>query len=381
MADETTASQAQPEPAQVPSRVEYIEDLAGPDDYWLSITSAARVVRRQDITIRRWIASGMLPLRGDPAKAGQPGAPRPSGLNKRTRYVRASDLEKLSPIVDPGAVIIGEEGRLDLPSIPVEQAAIKAAHQHLLGYVADLRLQVQAHTQTFQSALAEQTAAWQRDLEALRTSITTQIAERERVAETQSRQLESLAGLITDHQGQLERLEEAQRQQHESLTGRINDSQRQMEMLRTEVTESLERLTSTHQQELQQLRQDWEQAMALQHQTLVDLQHALEQVEQQAEELARQQHEADEEAARTATAVTRHLEQFEQRLGQIAQAAEHTARSSAQASQERADGQDRQIEELRRLLQQEVEARQKQARHKATHAPGTSATKQKEDRR
>src|SRR5713226_6276020 len=107
MAEETTPSQAQPEPVQAPSRVEYVEDLAGPDDYWLSITSAARVVRRQDITIRRWIASGMLPLRGDPAKVGQPGAPRPSGLNKRTRYVRASDLEKLSPIVDPSAVIIG----------------------------------------------------------------------------------------------------------------------------------------------------------------------------------------------------------------------------------------------------------------------------------
>jgi len=380
MAEETTSSQAQPEPARTPSRVEYVEDLAGPDDYWLSITSAARVVRRQDITIRRWIASGMLPLRGDPAKVGQPGAPRPSGLNKRTRYVRASDLEKLSPIVDPSAVIIGEEGRLDLPSIPAEQAAIKAAHQQLLGEVADLRQQVRTHTQTFQAALAEQTAAWQRDLEALRTSITTQISERERVAEAQAGQLASLGDLVTDHQGQLERMGEAQRQQHESLAGRIDDTQRQVEVLREELTESLERLTSTHQQEIQRSRQDWEQAMALQHKTLVDLQHALEQVEQRAEELARQQQEADEEAARTATAVTRHLKQFEQRLGQIAAAAEQTARSSAQDSQERADVQDRQIEELRRLLQQENEARQQQARHKATHAPGTSAPKQEKER-
>ena len=372
MAEETSSQ----EPAQAPSRVEYIEDLAGPDDYWLSITSAARVVRRQDITIRRWIASGMLPLRGDPAKAGQPGAPRPSGLNKRTRYVRASDLEKLSPIVDPGAVIIGEEGRLDLPSIPVEQAAIKAAHQQLLGDVADLRQQVQTHTQTFEAALTEQTAAWQRDLEALRTSITTQITEIERGAETQSRQLESLAGLITDHQGQLERLGEAQRQQYEFLTGRIDDSQRQVEVLRKDVTESLERLTSTHQQS----RQDWEQAMALQNKTLVELQHALERVEHREEELAHQQHEANEEAARTASAFTRHLEQFEQRLGQIAQAAEQTARSSAQDSQERADAQDRQIEELRRLLQQEVEARQALARQQATRSPSASATKQKKER-
>jgi len=373
MAEETSSQ----EQAQAPSRVEYVEELAGPDDYWLSITSAARVVRRQDITIRRWIASGMLPLRGDAAKAGQPGAPRPSGLNKRTRYVRASDLEKLSPIVDPGAVIIGEEGRLDLPSIPAEQAAIKAAHQQLLGEVGDLRQQVQTHTQTFQAALAEQATAWQRDLEAFRTSISTQITEMERVAETQAGQLTSLGHLITDYQSQLERVGEAQRQQYESFTARIDDSQRQVEVLRKEVTESLERLTSTHQQS----RQDWEQAMALQNTMLVDLQHALERVEYREEKLARQQHEANEEAARTATAVTRRLEQFEQRLGQIAQAAEHTARSSAQAYQERADGQDRQMEELRRLLQQEVEARQQQARRTATHAPGTSATKQKEDRR
>jgi hypothetical protein len=370
---EETSSQAQPEQAQAPSRVEYVEELAGPDDYWLSITSAARVVRRQDITIRRWIASGMLPMRGDPAKAGQPGAPRPSGLNKRTRYVRASDLEKLSPIVDPSAVIIGEEGRLDLPSIPVEQAAIKNAHQQLLGEVADLRQQVQTHTQTFQAALAEQAAAWQRDLEAFRTSITMQITEMERVAETQAGQLTSLGDLITDHQGQIERMEEVQRQQHESLTGRIDDSQRQVDQLRKELTGQREHFAATlqaYQQEIQRSRQDWEQAMALQNKTLDDLQHAIERVEYREEELARQQ----QEASRTATKC---LEQLEERLGQIATVAQ-AAQSSAQGYQKRAAAQDRQIEELRRLFQQEVEARLALARQQATRSPGTSVSDERQ---
>ncbi|MGH2496590.1 MAG: hypothetical protein ACRDIV_17970 [Ktedonobacteraceae bacterium] len=371
---EETSTQAQPAKEQAPSRVVYVEELASPEDYWLSITSAARVVRRQDITIRRWIASGMLPLRGDPAKAGQPGAPRPSGLNKRTRYVRASDLEQLSPIVDPSAVIIGDEGRLDLPSIPAEQAAIKIAHQQLLGEITDLRQQVHTHTHTFQVALAEQRVEWQGRLEAFNTAVAAQIVQMERAAETRFRQLESLD---TDHQGQLDRLGETQRQHHESLTGRIDEGQRQMEMLRTEVTEHLEHLAATlqtHQQEMQRSRQDWEQATALQNKALVDLQQALERVEQRGEELAHQQ----QEALRTATTVNKRLEQLEERLGRVATAAQ-AAQSSVEGYQKRAEAQDRQIEELRRLLQQEVEARQALAGQEKRQPPPHA--QQKKERR
>ena len=60
-----------------------VDALAGPEDYWLTITDAARATRRQDITIRRWIATGQLPVRRHTV-----------GLNQRTRQVRASDLAR-----------------------------------------------------------------------------------------------------------------------------------------------------------------------------------------------------------------------------------------------------------------------------------------------
>nr|HET6901447.1 hypothetical protein [Ktedonobacteraceae bacterium] len=60
------------------SQERYADELAGPDDYWLTITDAARATRRQDVS---------LPVRRQYV-----------GLNQRTRLVRASDLAALTPI-------------------------------------------------------------------------------------------------------------------------------------------------------------------------------------------------------------------------------------------------------------------------------------------
>lgn len=43
--------------------VQYVEELADENDYWLSITDASRVCRVQDINIRRAIEKGHLPVR------------------------------------------------------------------------------------------------------------------------------------------------------------------------------------------------------------------------------------------------------------------------------------------------------------------------------
>src|SRR6266567_1168673 len=83
----------------------YADELAGPDDYWMTITDAARATRRQDITIRRWIASGMLPVRKERV-----------GLNKRARQIRASDVATLTPIIDNSAMISKDESKIDLTS-------------------------------------------------------------------------------------------------------------------------------------------------------------------------------------------------------------------------------------------------------------------------
>src|SRR5215471_11416783 len=144
----------------------YVDALAGPDDYWLSITDAARATRRQDITIRRWIATGQLPVRRQAV-----------GLNQRTRQVRASDLARLTPIIDPTALITGEEGRLNLMSIPVEQAQLRAGQQQLQQHVATLRERVEQQGQTFRQALAEHRLAFQHQQEQLREALAAQFSQ------------------------------------------------------------------------------------------------------------------------------------------------------------------------------------------------------------
>ncbi len=54
------------------------------------------------------------------------------GLNQRTRLVRASDLAALTPIIDPAGAISTERGRLDLTSIPLQQAQITASQKEIV---------------------------------------------------------------------------------------------------------------------------------------------------------------------------------------------------------------------------------------------------------
>ena len=143
-----------------------VDELAGPEDYWLTITDAARATRRQDITIRRWIATGQLPVRRSTV-----------GLNQRTRQVRASDLAKRTPIIDPTAVITGEEGRLNLMSIPVEQAQLKANQQQLQQHVAMLGEHIEQQGQTFEQALADHRRAFQQHQEQLQQALARQFSQ------------------------------------------------------------------------------------------------------------------------------------------------------------------------------------------------------------
>jgi len=143
-----------------------VDALAGLDANWLTITDAARATRRQDITIRRWIATGQLPVRRNAV-----------GLNQRTRQVRASDLARLTPIIDPTAVITGEEGRLNLISIPVEQAQLRAGQQQLQQHVAALREHVEQQGQTFRQALTEHRLAFQQHQEQLREALAAQFSQ------------------------------------------------------------------------------------------------------------------------------------------------------------------------------------------------------------
>ncbi len=147
---------------KIENQERYADELAGPDDYWLTITDAARATRRQDVSIRRWISKGLLPVRRQHV-----------GLNQRTRLVRASDLAALTPIIDPAGAISSERGKLDLTGIPKQQAEIRASQQDILCQIDALQRQVQETSDTVRGALVTQETKVQEALASLRSEMFT----------------------------------------------------------------------------------------------------------------------------------------------------------------------------------------------------------------
>ena len=135
-----------PEVSSLDDAVLYVEELASADDYWLSITDAARVCRVQDVSIRRAINRKSLPVRRQ--RAGQ---------NKRTRFVRASDLERAGfPIIDENAVITTEIGKVDVLSIPRQQQQIVQDHQALMLKWNEMREMLANQQQQMEDELRQQ---------------------------------------------------------------------------------------------------------------------------------------------------------------------------------------------------------------------------------
>jgi hypothetical protein len=139
------------------TRIRFIEELAGPEDRWVTITDAARITRTSEAMARRWVTSGRLPIKRLKA-----------GVNQQTRLVRLSDVAAIRPIIDPLAAISDAVHTVDLPSIPRQQAFIMQDHERLQQQVRQeqqatqaLRQDVQAlaaHQQQAESALREQGA-------------------------------------------------------------------------------------------------------------------------------------------------------------------------------------------------------------------------------
>jgi hypothetical protein len=354
----------------------YVDDLADPDDYWLSITDAARATRRQDISIRRWISKGLLPVRRQHV-----------GLNQRTRQVRASDLSKLTPIVDPTAGITSERGQVDLVSIPVQQAAIRAAHEELLRQVADLRLHVEHRFTAMQTVFAEQITQHHRDIDTLRTSFTTTLAEVERSVEVQHRQHAALAELINDNQCQLVQLRSQTAEQVTSIGGTLTElrealhgqqiamssqldqerEQRRLEIaamataLREALShhrEALDTILVERQHEVEQLRQALQEHEDREAQAL---QAHREQIETLLEQRSRQvdeaRHRLNKEVAAALSGFTQQVEETRVQLRNLDTSIE-VAKMAVLGLQHRADKQDEQMASLRAQL---VEAQQERA--------------------
>jgi hypothetical protein len=147
-------------------QVVYIEELNGAGDYWLSITDAARVCRVQDVSIRRAINRKVLPVRRQ--RAGQ---------NKRTRFVRASDLALAGfPIIDESAAITTEIGKVDVLSIPRQQQQIVQDHQALTLKLGGLQETLAGSLQQVDAALHQQQEHFEISLQSTREEQARQFA-------------------------------------------------------------------------------------------------------------------------------------------------------------------------------------------------------------
>jgi len=174
----------------------HVTELAGPGDRWVSVTDASRIARRQEHTIRTWIAQGVLPVN-----------PQRVGINKKTRQIRLSDLSKLTPIIDPEAAIATELGTLDLPSIPKQQ-----------------------------QQLAEQMAALQQDM-------TGQLANLDG-------QLRNLAGSLEQFAEETRRTWHVTQQHYQALVGRDDEQQQRIQQVQDTLTENLRGVDQAIRQEL-----------------------------------------------------------------------------------------------------------------------------------
>jgi hypothetical protein len=151
--------------ANKPNPSRFVEELADEHDYWMSLTDAARITRTSEPMVRRWVTTGRLPVRKEPA-----------GINQRTRLVRASDVALIRPIIDPTAAITDDIHKLDLLSIPRQQEQIIKEHQHSLQLIQQMRQDLEAHVQqthtSFEQAathLQQQGQEWNRRLAAQQT--------------------------------------------------------------------------------------------------------------------------------------------------------------------------------------------------------------------
>ena len=315
--------------------VRYVEELAGPDDAWISLTDAARITRTSEAMTRRWVTSGRLKVKKEPV-----------GVPPRTRLVRMSDVAAIRPIVDPTAAITGEVRKLDLASIPRQQLQIMEDHQRLTKLMQDVLEAVSQHEASTHAAF-EQVTARVRELS----------EELQHTQDLERQQREALAEQVRDQAQQIE-------QSNDRLAVQERQHQHDLEQLRMHLLDQLrgsqqewERTLSRQDQEHYSQVDEVRRALAQQQEALTTLRRDMMTfVEQQVREVMTALEQLSRDQMQDVATLTEHLEKIEQRIEQVAMRAE-TAQTTAASYQKRADAQDRLIQTLTTSLQEEREAR------------------------
>lgn len=317
----------------------YVEELAGEGDYWLSITDAARVCRVQDVSIRRAIARGALPVRRQ--RAGQ---------NKRTRLVRASDLPGAGfPIIDESAAITTEIGKADILSIPRQQQRILQDHQQLMLRLAEMQDALASSQTLLLASLQRQKEEFQANVRTLQEEQARQLV----AAETRLLQQQEN---LQQHLLSLEQRLEQEEQQTRRDLARLQEEAIQRETnLRAEL-QAQRTSFETYQEEAQHLLGDLE---ARQQQHLEVYQQTVQERFQQAEQETRAHLSKLEQ--QVAGTLEQHAQDF---AGRFTVLADWLSRLQQLAEQMRHDAIERE-RELERMLEQ----KQKQLDHHARLLP------------
>ncbi len=315
--------------------IQYVEELAGPEDAWISLTDAARITRTSEAMTRRWVTSGRLPVKKEPV-----------GVPPRTRLVRMSDVAAIRPIVDPTAAITGEVRKLDLASIPRQQLQIMEDHQRLTKLMQDVLEEARQHKASTHAALEQMT-----------TRVGELSEELQHALDLERKQRFALAEQVRDQAHQIEqsndRLSEQERQHQHDLEQLRTHLLDQLRALQQESERVLARQGQEHRSQVDEVRR----ALAQQQEALTTLREALTTlIEQQVREVVTALEQLSRDQAHDVATLTERLEQLVQRIEQVATRAE-TAQTTVVSYQKRADAQDRLIQTLTTSLQEEREAR------------------------
>jgi hypothetical protein len=328
--------------------VQYVEELAGPEEYpegdaWISLTDAARITRTSEAMARRWVTSGRIPVKKEPV-----------GVPPRTRLVRLSDVAKIRPIVDPTAAITGDVRKLDLPSIPRQQVQIIQDHERLTRQI-ERALEASKQYESRTHAALEQVTARLRELsEELSHQLSTHRDELQRVLDQAGQQHEALDAVVRDQAQQIAR-------SRDELAGQDRQHRQELEQVRADLGGQL----TTAQAALQKAQQELERRLIEQAGQVDQVRRDL---KEQQEALVTLRRDMTTLVGQQVREVLTALEQLSRdqaqdgaqrnaRLEKVATQAE-AVQTTALGSQKRADGQESRLQDIWKLLQGEIAARQ-----------------------
>lgn len=332
--------------------VQYVEKLAGTEEYpdgdaWISLTDAARITRTSEAMARRWVTSGRIPVKKEPA-----------GIPARTRLVRLSDVAKIRPIVDPTAAITSDVRKLDLPSIPRQQLQIMADHRRLTEQVQEALDASQRHAAETRAALEQLAARLQQQQEDLLGQLSTQREEWQHALEQERQRGEALAEQVDDQANQVEKT-------NTRLSEQGRQHQREVEQLRTHLLDQLEEVRAALERQLSEQNLGYRNQLDQLHRDLAQQQEAVTAlrremttlIEQQVREVLAALEQVARDQARDVASQNECLGTVGQRVEQLVTQAE-AIQTTTLGSQKRADKQEGRLEELWKLLQGEIAARQ-----------------------